>query len=66
MGTWTADSKTHVAHMDGGDFFSSESPPPSAAASRAAAGSSFATPRARRPFAGQPDFHDGEVVDAAK
>ena len=24
MGAWTADSKTHVAHMDGGDFFGSE------------------------------------------
>jgi isocitrate dehydrogenase len=24
MGAWTADSKAHVAHMDGGDFFGSE------------------------------------------
>jgi isocitrate dehydrogenase len=24
MGTWSADSKTHVAHMDGGDFYGSE------------------------------------------
>ncbi|HEV8020804.1 MAG TPA: NADP-dependent isocitrate dehydrogenase, partial [Candidatus Lustribacter sp.] len=24
MGAWTADSKSHVAHMDGGDFFGSE------------------------------------------
>jgi len=24
MGAWAADSKTHVAHMDGGDFFGSE------------------------------------------
>ena len=24
MGTWTADSKTHVAHMESGDFFSNE------------------------------------------
>jgi isocitrate dehydrogenase len=24
MGAWSADSKTHVAHMDGGDFFGSE------------------------------------------
>src|SRR3989304_4438108 len=24
MGAWSADSKTHVAHMGGGDFFSSE------------------------------------------
>src|SRR6202020_268621 len=24
MGAWTAASKTHVAHMDGGDFFGSE------------------------------------------
>ena len=24
MGEWTADSKAHVAHMDGGDFFSNE------------------------------------------
>src|ERR1700722_5697468 len=24
MGAWTADSKTHVAHMDAGDFFGSE------------------------------------------
>jgi len=24
MGAWSADSKTHVAHMDGGDFYGSE------------------------------------------
>ncbi|MCW8898809.1 MAG: NADP-dependent isocitrate dehydrogenase [Flavobacteriales bacterium] len=24
MGTWSADSKSHVAHMNGGDFYSSE------------------------------------------
>jgi len=24
MGAWTADSKSHVAHMDGGDFYGSE------------------------------------------
>src|SRR2546421_2279973 len=24
MGAWTRDSKTHVAHMDGGDFYSNE------------------------------------------
>jgi len=24
MGEWSADSKTHVSHMDGGDFFSNE------------------------------------------
>jgi isocitrate dehydrogenase len=24
MGPWTADSKTHVAHMNGGDFYSNE------------------------------------------
>src|SRR5690606_4953911 len=24
MGAWRADSKTHVAHMDGGDFYGSE------------------------------------------
>ena len=24
MGTWSPDSKTHVAHMDGGDFYGSE------------------------------------------
>ena len=24
MGAWSADSKSHVAHMDGGDFFGSE------------------------------------------
>ncbi|HJW46080.1 MAG TPA: NADP-dependent isocitrate dehydrogenase, partial [Lysobacter sp.] len=24
MGAWNADSKTHVAHMDGGDFYGSE------------------------------------------
>lgn len=24
MGAWSADSKTHVAHMDGGDFFGNE------------------------------------------
>ncbi|MCB2099769.1 MAG: NADP-dependent isocitrate dehydrogenase [Rhodobacterales bacterium] len=24
MGAWAADSKTHVSHMDGGDFFSNE------------------------------------------
>ncbi len=24
MGAWTADSKSHVAHMDGGDFYSNE------------------------------------------
>jgi isocitrate dehydrogenase len=24
MGSWSADSKTHVAHMDGGDFYGSE------------------------------------------
>jgi len=24
MGTWSADSKTHVAHMSGGDFYASE------------------------------------------
>ena len=24
MGAWSADSKTHVAHMNGGDFYGSE------------------------------------------
>src|SRR5690606_12141717 len=24
MGKWSADSKTHVSHMDGGDFYGSE------------------------------------------
>src|SRR5256885_11059845 len=24
MGAWTGDSKTHVVHMDGGDFYSNE------------------------------------------
>ena len=24
MGAWSKDSKTHVTHMDGGDFFSNE------------------------------------------
>ena len=24
MGAWSADSKTHVAHMDSGDFYGSE------------------------------------------
>ena len=24
MGAWSADSKTHVAHMSGGDFYGSE------------------------------------------
>lgn len=27
MGAWTADSKSHVAHMDSGDFYGTESRP---------------------------------------
>ncbi len=35
MGAWSADSKTHVAHMQGGDFFSNEQSMTTAAATDA-------------------------------
>jgi isocitrate dehydrogenase, NADP-dependent, monomeric type len=65
MGKWNHDSKTHVTHMNGGDFFSNEK---SVTISSSSVGS------ARIEFVGEDgqvtilkdklSFQDGEVVDA--
>ncbi|MDH5699061.1 MAG: NADP-dependent isocitrate dehydrogenase [Nitrospirota bacterium] len=67
MGKWTKDSKTHVAHMTGGDFFGNEK---SATISEQAAG------KGRIEFVGADGstkvlkdkltFDNGDVVDATK
>jgi isocitrate dehydrogenase len=67
MGKWTKDSKTHVAHMTGGDFFGNEK---SATISEKAAG------KGRIEFVGADGstkvlkdkltFDNGDVVDATK
>ena len=65
MGEWRSDSKTHVAHMDGGDFFSNE---------RSVIISGQSVGNARIEFVGEDGqitvlkdklyLQDGEVVDA--
>ena len=70
MGKWEPDSKTHVAHMDGGDFYGSEQSVVAAAAGQvrieftSATGSSFPL---RAPVAVQAgEVLDAAVMDAAK
>ena len=64
MGKWNADSKTHVAHMDDGDFYGSEQSvvTPAAGSVRieftSATGSSF-------PLRAPVKVQAGEVIDAA-
>ena len=67
MGAWTADSKTHVAHMDGGDFFSSEVSATIGGGLAGGGGIVFTdSSGAETVLRDGLDFHDGEVVDAAK
>ena len=64
MGAWSADSKTHVAHMDGGDFYGSEQSytMPAAGSVRieytSATGSSF-------PLRAPVKLQAGEMIDAS-
>ncbi|HEY9131117.1 MAG TPA: NADP-dependent isocitrate dehydrogenase [Dyella sp.] len=64
MGAWAKDSKTHVAHMDGGDFYGSET-----SATIAQAGSLkiewFAKDGTSRVLKEKTAVEAGEVVDAA-
>jgi len=64
MGKWSADSKTHVAHMDGGDFYGSEQ-----SATIAAAGSlrieHVAADGAVTVLKPAVKVQAGEIVDAA-
>jgi isocitrate dehydrogenase len=64
MGAWSADSKTHVAHMSGGDFFGSEISTTVAAATNArielvAADGAVTVLKAKTPL------QAGEIIDAA-
>jgi len=64
MGHWTADSKSHVAHMEGGDFFGSEKSTTIAQADSLSIVQSLADGSEKVLKAGIPVL-DGEVVDAS-
>lgn len=64
MGAWTAASKTHVAHMDGGDFYGSEKSHTVAAASEVRIvfnGTDGTTKEMKGAF----PLQSGEIIDAA-
>src|SRR5690554_6864836 len=64
MGKWTADSKTHVAHMSDGDFYSSEQSTTFAAADNLKI--VFNTPAGQTVLKDSVKVLAGEVVDAAR
>ena len=67
MGKWTKDSKTHVAHMTGGDFFGNEK---SATISEQAAGKGriefVSADGSTKVLKDKLTFDNGDVVDATK
>ena len=63
MGPWEADSKSHVAHMDEGDFYGSEQSVVMPAA--AACESSSPAPPAAFPLRAPVKVQAGEVLDAS-
>ena len=63
MGEWSADSRSHVAHMDDHDFYASEKSVVMGGADSLTI--EFDGAGARRPLARQIAVEEGEVVDAA-
>ncbi|WP_133477912.1 NADP-dependent isocitrate dehydrogenase [Cognatilysobacter segetis] len=64
MGTWSKDSKSHVAHMDGGDFYGSETSTTLKAPTQVRiefVGANGSSQQLKAPFA----LQAGEVIDTA-
>ncbi len=64
MGAWSADSKTHVAHMDGGDFYGSEKSTVVAKAGNVSI-EWFGKDGSHTVLKEKTALKDGEIIDAA-
>lgn len=63
MGAWSSESKTHVAHMDGGDFYGSEKSHVMSAPGKIRI--EFTATNAATVIMKQLDLLQGEIIDAA-